>query len=336
MKPTEERNDGYVNIPDSYTRRQLNALYREIPLKDTTSRTLRKYFNAMANLYGVVSLQKAYEIISEQSPALVSKEEFLAFAEIARHECEDYYILGSEDIYTDGETAAPMEREIIDSLLFGADTDLYVETKQSQQDKPFYIPPKKELLLYDDAFYCEDTSEVTALRKFLTERFALSEEQRSAVFIELLYGSRYLSAGLNKVLNRINDLGLEFKTEKDFEKFVELHQAFHNNTRMQCNRGYTPKELSVMYPQESSVPKSLSFGPNIRKAIMDGTIHADELRKSIMAMDLPSEELRFSILKEILDAEKAVKRNTPKPKKVGRNDSCPCGSGKKYKRCCGR
>ncbi|MCR5202210.1 MAG: SEC-C domain-containing protein [Lachnospiraceae bacterium] len=25
-----------------------------------------------------------------------------------------------------------------------------------------------------------------------------------------------------------------------------------------------------------------------------------------------------------------------KPKKVGRNDPCPCGSGKKYKHCCGR
>lgn len=24
-----------------------------------------------------------------------------------------------------------------------------------------------------------------------------------------------------------------------------------------------------------------------------------------------------------------------KPKKVGRNDPCPCGSGKKYKKCCG-
>ena len=26
----------------------------------------------------------------------------------------------------------------------------------------------------------------------------------------------------------------------------------------------------------------------------------------------------------------------PKPRPVGRNDPCPCGSGKKYKRCCGR
>jgi len=31
--------------------------------------------------------------------------------------------------------------------------------------------------------------------------------------------------------------------------------------------------------------------------------------------------------------------NTPKPakteKKIGRNEPCPCGSGKKYKKCCG-
>ena len=31
-------------------------------------------------------------------------------------------------------------------------------------------------------------------------------------------------------------------------------------------------------------------------------------------------------------SKKPVKRHD---KKVGRNDPCPCGSGKKYKRCCG-
>jgi uncharacterized protein YecA (UPF0149 family) len=30
---------------------------------------------------------------------------------------------------------------------------------------------------------------------------------------------------------------------------------------------------------------------------------------------------------------KTVKRDE---KKVGRNDPCPCGSGKKYKKCCGK
>ena len=31
--------------------------------------------------------------------------------------------------------------------------------------------------------------------------------------------------------------------------------------------------------------------------------------------------------------QETVRRDTPK---VGRNDPCPCGSGKKYKHCCGR
>ena len=29
-------------------------------------------------------------------------------------------------------------------------------------------------------------------------------------------------------------------------------------------------------------------------------------------------------------------RTVRKGKKIGRNDPCPCGSGKKYKKCCGR
>ncbi len=41
---------------------------------------------------------------------------------------------------------------------------------------------------------------------------------------------------------------------------------------------------------------------------------------------------------DIADMEALL--NWPKPvkaeKKVGRNDPCPCGSGKKYKKCCGR
>ena len=41
---------------------------------------------------------------------------------------------------------------------------------------------------------------------------------------------------------------------------------------------------------------------------------------------------------DITDLERLLKPPQPKTaeKKVGRNDSCPCGSGKKYKKCCGQ
>ena len=31
-----------------------------------------------------------------------------------------------------------------------------------------------------------------------------------------------------------------------------------------------------------------------------------------------------------------VKKQPVRAKKIGRNEPCPCGSGKKYKNCCGR
>jgi preprotein translocase subunit SecA len=41
-----------------------------------------------------------------------------------------------------------------------------------------------------------------------------------------------------------------------------------------------------------------------------------------------------SAMNQRSQAENAtVRRTAPK---VGRNDPCPCGSGKKYKQCCGR
>ena len=45
--------------------------------------------------------------------------------------------------------------------------------------------------------------------------------------------------------------------------------------------------------------------------------------------------------KDDVEAEEKLLKDTKKTDplhaadKVGRNDSCPCGSGKKYKRCCG-
>lgn len=44
-----------------------------------------------------------------------------------------------------------------------------------------------------------------------------------------------------------------------------------------------------------------------------------------------SEEKRKELYKE--QKESGTIR---KEKKIGRNDPCPCGSGKKYKKCCGR
>ena len=321
----------YVPFPEEYGRRQLNTLYREIPLKDTTSRLLRKYFNAAANLYGIIPLRKLYKIITSQNKALVTEEEFLAFADIARHECEDYYILGKSELYYNGPATELMEYEVIDVVLLDEDLELYHETLQGHLGKPYYVPEKKEFLAYNNPYYWENNAEAAAFRDFLRTKTTLEEKMLDAVFTDIYYGIHCMNAGFQDVINRFNEIGVEIKRKSDGNVFAGVYSAFHNHVRMQYNRGHTPAELSAMAPPEKRIPQSISFGPNIRQAIADGSMNPDELRQGILAMDMPSEELRLSILKEIAAAQAEAK-----PKKVGRNDPCPCGSGKKYKKCCGR
>lgn len=49
-------------------------------------------------------------------------------------------------------------------------------------------------------------------------------------------------------------------------------------------------------------------------------------------VDILGEEKMKELAKKFR-ASKTVRRDAPK---IGRNDPCPCGSGKKYKKCCGR
>lgn len=329
------KNEQYATpLPEEYSRRQLNALYREIPLKDTVSRLLRKYFNAAANLYGIIPLKKLYEIIASQNKALVTEAEFLAFAEIAKHENEDYFILGQSDLYYDGPETPLMEYEVIDAILIDEDLDKYHEILHAHQEKPYYIPEKKELLCYSDSFYWEITRESLVLRQILSSGTGLDDTELNNLFAAICCMTRCTSGGVQHIIEWLDKMGVEFRRDRDVEAFVQAYIQFHNHARMQHNRGYTPDELLAMRPPKGRMPQSVSFGYNIRQAVASGAIDAEDFKKSILTMDLPDEALRASLLKEIEVAARFSPR--PKAEKIGRNDPCPCGSGKKYKKCCGR
>ena len=80
----------------------------------------------------------------------------------------------------------------------------------------------------------------------------------------------------------------------------------------------TVKELAEKYGQE--VLTMVGF--------LDGI---DESLKEPNPKEIYSEEELKKLYKE--QKESTTIR---KEKKIGRNDPCPCGSGKKYKKCCGK
>ena len=69
---------------------------------------------------------------------------------------------------------------------------------------------------------------------------------------------------------------------------------------------------------------------------MIGEIQLDTVRMIYRVNVVERPQERTDILNATHGDEKAVKKPVVKKDKVGRNDPCPCGSGKKYKNCCGR
>jgi uncharacterized protein len=72
-----------------------------------------------------------------------------------------------------------------------------------------------------------------------------------------------------------------------------------------------------------------------------GVGEAIELAEDINdRLDEAAENIPHSILLLKKIAQLRASRNNPvrptRPAKTGRNDPCPCGSGQKFKRCCGR
>ncbi len=287
-------------LPEQYTRRELNTLYREIPLKDSTFRTLRKYLLAMANLYGIISLGKAWDVLHKLSPALVTEEEFFAFAEIARHEEEPTYsIVGADEQYKNAPETPLRDRELV-HLAYIEDTGLYGEVKILQRSKPYNIPGKvKDLLCYADDDYLEDTAENLAMLRFLQTYYQLTEEEAKILLLDIRDNIRFDLATVSDIVSFLIHTGHSFRADADVKQFAKVFMPYYNQTRMACNRGYSPDELSAMRPRQPQAP---TF------------------------MDLYGHKA----------APQPAKNQPVKVTKVGRNDPCPCGSGKKYKRCCGR
>jgi len=136
--------------------------------------------------------------------------------------------------------------------------------------------------------------------------------------------------------NKLADIPSEVKDE--FEKAISLqvldnYWMEHINTMSHLREGIHLRG----YGQEDP----------LRAYTMEGFDMFDSMMQRIdkdVSIFLLKAEIRQNIeRKEVVknkitnDGGKETAKKTPKKvKKVGRNDLCPCGSGKKYKQCCGK
>ncbi|MDR3113665.1 MAG: SEC-C domain-containing protein, partial [Endomicrobium sp.] len=100
-------------------------------------------------------------------------------------------------------------------------------------------------------------------------------------------------------------------------------------------RAYAQKDPKIEYQKES-----FALFESMMKRIRDNTVeYIFKVRVDVRPQGVmkPPSENNFEKLKARNDGDSKENRRV-KPKdisKIGRNDPCPCGSGKKYKKCCG-
>jgi len=61
-----------------------------------------------------------------------------------------------------------------------------------------------------------------------------------------------------------------------------------------------------------------------------------DISRFLMRLEITPEKIENKPVAVISQSQGSTARKPLKTKKIGRNDPCPCGSGKKYKYCCGR
>ena len=112
-------------------------------------------------------------------------------------------------------------------------------------------------------------------------------------------------------------------------ELLELLVAAHNNTRMKENRGYKPSEM-VRKKSVDKMPTIVPASSNAAAILKDA---APQLEAMGVPVDLNgnTDVIQTTMFPSGLNGEPIRVE-----KKIYPNDPCPCGSGKKYKKCCGK
>ena len=104
---------------------------------------------------------------------------------------------------------------------------------------------------------------------------------------------------------------------------MPMVNEFLNSVNNRNRKGWPPAELSKRMPRHQGMP-----------TIMPGSAHAAQtIRQAELQLRAMGANVDYSSIDSFATIGPYSERRVVK---VGRNDPCPCGSGKKYKRCHGR
>lgn len=197
-----------------------------------------------------------------------------------------------------------------------------------QMDKEFYIPSVQQIEEICRIGYEESSLAYKKLQAFFIKKLDLTYEQAVSWCLQV-WANSYEGESPADVISKMTEADIIFKNEKQMNEFVGLLMDAHNNTRLKENRVHKPNEL-IRREFTGGMPTIVPGSSHAAAMLRDA---APQLKEMGIPIDLDgnADIIATSLYPNGLDG-KAVSVE----KKIYPNDPCPCGSGKKYKKCCGR
>ena len=198
---------------------------------------------------------------------------------------------------------------------------------RQQMDKDFYIPSVQQIDEICRIGYEASSSAYKKLESFFIKKLKFSYEQAVTWCLQV-WANSYEGESPSKIINKMTEANIEFE-EKMINELLELLVAAHNNTRMKENRGYKPSEM-VRKKSVDKMPTIVPASSNAAAILKDA---APQLEAMGVPVDLNgnTDVIQTTMFPSGLNGEPIRVE-----KKIYPNDPCPCGSGKKYKKCCGK
>ena len=156
-------------------------------------------------------------------------------------------------------------------------------------------------------------------------------ENKSIDEINSFIYDKFVTEYENKIKNIPAHIHQEFERAIAL-RVIDTHWMEHINTMSVLREGIHLRGYAQEDPLRAYTTEGYELFDNL----------LDVIDKEVVTFLMKAEVRQNTERKEVVKGNAAednskVKKQTPKKaEKIGRNDPCPCGSGKKYKQCCGR
>lgn len=237
---------------------------------------------------------------------------------------DDLYYLPLKDKKTGLEfitcVSAPDEEDMLDE---------HLKVKQS---KPLYIPsPEDAGDIRTAGFPIHNKNVVKAIRSLQTT-FKLPQDKASVIVLDLWASFAWNQDPIEKMKELQDDHKELIPSDiKGLQKLMDIIMELYNHTPQMGNNGYPPEELHERMAKEGKVnmdtpPTIVPMSSMAAEGLRDSEIesYGFQVDYDAAANDIPLWTMQNGNI-----TNQGVRKVYP-------NDPCPCGSGKKYKKCCGR